>query len=283
MARRMSMHKRSISMLQGDIEKMDHGREHGDTKYPERKSVRKDLLVIMAVILVFGTALHIFLLTNLLTLDGFDGLRNAWKKNFGDVVENDLKNIINIDSIDSKNLNEWDKFVNKEEELTGEGELNAEVINQILRNNKIPEDYYDSLHRGEDKVVHEQDDDVELEQERQSNPQLDLAEILTINPIVLLVNDENLMKQERAKQILFSLNMAPELQTINLQKHPNYDSILSYLKKLEVDINYDASDIPRLFVSGSPVAGYSDIIDKYDHGQLVAYLREMGMSNLELS
>lgn len=262
---------------------MDHGREHGDTKYPERKSVRKDLLVIMAVILVFGTALHIFLLTNLLTLDGFDGLRNAWKKNFGDVVENDLKNIINIDSIDSKNLNEWDKFVNKEEELTGEGELNAEVINQILRNNKIPEDYYDSLHRGEDKVVHEQDDDVELEQERQSNPQLDLAEILTINPIVLLVNDENLMKQERAKQILFSLNMAPELQTINLQKHPNYDSILSYLKKLEVDINYDASDIPRLFVSGSPVAGYSDIIDKYDHGQLVAYLREMGMSNLELS
>lgn len=292
-------------MLHEDLEKMDYDDvDGGSNKYRQKQSGRKDLLVLMVVILVFGTALHVFLLTNLLSLDGFEGFRNVWNKNFGDHVDNDLKNIINIDNIDSKNLNEWDKFVPQEKEQHDEKEqkhqpdeqlqeLNSEVINQILRDSKIPDNYYDSLHKGQTGLkqehisLEEQDNSLEVSDNSlevsEANPQVDLAEILTINPIVLLVNGENILKQERAKQILFSLNMAPELQTINLKKHPNYATILNYLEKLETDGTYDATDIPRLFVSGVPVAGYDDIIDKYEHGQLVTYLREMGMTNLELS
>lgn len=186
-----------------------------------------------------------------------------------DANDNGLKNLLNVDNIDPNDLNEWEKLAN---ELSVHSESNSLLaIESEIAKSKSDADKQDS-----DLV----------------NPQLDLAEILSINSIVLLVNDENVAQQEEVKKILQNLQINPEVKEVNLKKHPHYDDIWDYLKNYRVhnnEKNYhyveslnEVDEIPRLFIGGLPVADYGDIVNKFNNNQLADFLNEFGRGLIKL-
>lgn len=201
-----------------------------------------------------------------------------------EATDHGLKSLLNVDNIDPNDLNEWEKFAN-----------------ELTVNNGNSDNSVDAI---ELEIAKSKDEENKQDLNSYSNPQFDLAEILAINPIVLLINDEFVAEKDHVKQILQNLNINPEVKLVNLMKHPHYEDILDYLKNYRLHVaptlanvgtkanepefeqqfvhQYNMGDIPRLFIGGLPVADYQDIIDKFNNNQLDHFLNEFGKGQIKL-
>ncbi|KAK6465592.1 hypothetical protein DFJ63DRAFT_25260 [Scheffersomyces coipomensis] len=131
--------------------------------------------------------------------------------------------------------------------------------------------------------------------------QSDLKEIFAVNPIILISNNNQF--QHKFETILMNINIHPEPKIVNLIKHPNYKSILSYLESTFEDLNDDdnvdykeldeddkeslhqlnkGDNIPRLFIGGVPHGNYYKILDLFEKNQLQSYLRENGKGKITI-
>lgn len=331
-----ALHKRSISSVHHDLEKNpgddDTSREgfaDAADDDPRPRSNRADYLVVVLAILVVGSVLNFMILSSA-TRSSVVTKIGGWVPGFGpfagqgskldprgeagdamapDVVmlneveeeadlkigitggkstmkidanDNGLKNLLNVDNIDPNDLDEWEKFANELSDHAPDADNSLQAI--------------------ESEIARTKHDANQQAMDLKPSPQMDLAEILSINPIVLLMNEENMSKQEQVKQILQTLNITPELKLVNLKKHPHYQEIFEYLKTYRVHNDAsnggmvsdyqrsqyihntlnDVDDIPRLFIGGMPVADYNDIVLKYDTNQLHDVLTHFGQGLIKL-
>ncbi|KAK6457339.1 uncharacterized protein RJT20DRAFT_134622 [Scheffersomyces xylosifermentans] len=154
-----------------------------------------------------------------------------------------------------------------------------------------------------------EEDDEELEADDSVRSQNDLKEIFAVNPVIILSSDPSSPKQKQLETILMNINIHPEPKVVNLFKHPNYESILKYLKHYEsyttiptgttgtiknnlVYASHEddadseeqsaVDDIPRLFVGGSPYGNYKSIFTLYKNNNLQSYLRERGRGTITI-
>ncbi|EGV63413.1 hypothetical protein PSN45_004309 [Yamadazyma tenuis] len=274
------LHKRSVSSFSAD---MRHHSIHEklDSHDPEslehrRKNSRIDIVLIVLALFLTGSVINFFLISRSV---GSSSLVDHFHKLVGsdpDVGrDTTLESLLGVQSL-GNDMNEWERL---------SGELQSQEQEQDT------EDYSHVQHQ-----YGAADVETETVSEGSNNPQQDLVEMLSIDAVVLLLNDENLLKQERAKQILNSLKMTPELKTINLKKHPHYAEIMHYLKKFSSHMQEDAEesdeldtqdvsdsdDIPRLFIGGQPVAGFGDIINKHNDQVLTQFFADVGRGWVKL-
>jgi glutaredoxin len=134
----------------------------------------------------------------------------------------------------------------------------------------------------------------EITAEEDVYPQMDLKEILSVSPIVIIKNTDphraSVAYLEKAKQvenILNNLNITPQPRTVSLIKHPHYNEIVEYLKTYQthkVDATESTAtegdvtveDIPSVFVGGLPIGNYDDIIELFRSKLLTPLLRKTG-------
>ncbi|RCK67360.1 hypothetical protein Cantr_02736 [Candida viswanathii] len=116
----------------------------------------------------------------------------------------------------------------------------------------------------------EEDDDLEQDPEMHLKVQENLKEIFSINPIIMLSLNNQI---DKVHTIIMNMNITPEPKVINLSKHPNYNNIMRYLKKIN---HSDEENIPRLFLGGSPVGTSSEIVEMFENNELLGYLRAKG-------
>lgn len=171
--------------------------------------------------------------------------------------ENAVEKLLDVENINLKEVedNEWNKFHSQDIKTTTIQDSTSSTIDE--------------------EVEH-------------SDPQRDLAEILSINSIVILTNEENIKLQSKVENILKNYKITPEIKFIKLNKHPNYDNIYQYLKKFTISDygieinNDDEHDIPRLFIGGLPMGNYKDIIKKAHTEELYGYLKKYGKGLITL-
>ena len=229
--------------------------DKGDYK-KNKSNTKVDLLAILIIFLLFGTTINILFINNL-NMSQDDHLLNSFRRLFFDHDEpqgssnQNLLTLLNFDNIDTAESEEWEKF-------------SHDMTRQ--------------------QIVHDNTPDQEIVIQS-ANAQRDLAEILSVNPIILLTNNENIIQQQQVKTMMQSLKISPEIKLINLTKHPHYDHILEYLKNYSLhntDDIEDLNDIPRLFIGGSPVANYNDIINKFNTNLLIPFLNNVGKGLLKV-
>lgn len=258
------LHKRSVSSFSYDPEKQlgetQIQIDEIDEDFKQPQSKKLDIIVFVITLILTGTIVNFFIISKSLNENQ---ISSSLGKMFGlktqDVYTSQgIEKLLDVNNIDGT-IEEWDKLA---------GEMQQPQKTDVL-------DDVDNL---------DMDDGTS-----DITAQKDLAEILSINNIVLLVNDENLTKQEKAKQMLFSLKMTPELKTVDIKKHPHYQKINGYLKTVKnrmketsVSDFSDSDDIPRLFIEGMPVAGYDDIIDKFEQNELWQFLSKIGQKSIKL-
>ncbi|CAH6720348.1 hypothetical protein CLIB1444_03S09912 [[Candida] jaroonii] len=242
------LHKRSISSFD-DMEKSIALNDEDIIK--EKKNKKVDIFLIIIVSLLVGTIVNFVLFSNFKSI------------NLKVFNENAVEKLLDVENINLKEVqdNEWNKFHSN----SPKGEV-------VLKSASI-----------EDSTSSYINEDVE-----HNDPQKDLAEILSINSIVILTNEENIKLQTKVENILKNYKITPEIKFIKLNKHPNYDNIYQYLKKFTISDygieinNDDENDIPRLFIGGLPMGNYKDIIRKANAEELYGYLKKYGKGLITL-
>lgn len=134
----------------------------------------------------------------------------------------------------------------------------------------------------------------------QPSPLTDLKEILSISPIIIISTPSP--QQQQLENILMNLNITPQPTIVNLSKHPNYQSILSYLQQYEShshtvethtsptgiikldlkEVAEDEDNIPRVFIGAVPVGNFHEIFELYNDSKLVNYLKERGKGKISI-
>lgn len=186
-----------------------------------------------------------------------------------------ITNLLNIDNINIKDveLNEW-------------GKLNH--LSEIPKPSpsSLNHDEYEEYDTQEEEKLYSDDKDT----------QRDITEILSINSVVILTNQMNLVQEQKVREIFTNLKITPEVQFVPLNKHPNYTKIMKYLKDYnmrayqydnedhdsQLNFHSDTLDIPRLFIGGLPIANYKDIIQKDRDNVLTNFLRDYGQGLIKL-
>ncbi|KAL6450669.1 hypothetical protein SBY92_000915 [Candida maltosa Xu316] len=176
-----------------------------------------------------------------------------------------------------------------QQELINEDINNGDLRSPISDEKKEPEeekqneDPFIDGDDGTEKEDPEEETTVEEEQQQQEQEadfekvKESLDEIFSISPLIILSLNNRV---EKLHKIIMNLNIDPEPKIINLSKHPNYINIVKYLQN--INKSDDEDNIPKVFLSGSPIGSDDEIIEMYENDELVDYLKAKGQGLISI-